>query len=62
MQPTRRWYFQVRCYEGGSSTFRRLAAATMSELVDKAARLYHNTWKKWPDMIEVKRTKDYTFN
>ena len=62
MQPTRRWFYSVRNYEGASSTFRRIRGSKLSEVVDKAAKLYHETWKKWPDVIEIKRSNDYTFN
>lgn len=61
MRPTRRWYYSVRTWEGSGSTFRKLEAATLSELVDKAIRLYRKTWKKWPDLIEIERQNDYTF-
>jgi hypothetical protein len=62
MQPVKRYYYRVSSREGGSSTSRTLICPTVGEVIDKAFSQYKETWKKWPDMVIIKRQAEYTYN
>ena len=62
MTVSKRYYYSIRSFQGGSATSRQLSAPTMSEVADKAFKLYKETWKKWPDMVFISRKETYTYN
>ena len=60
-QQPKRYSYSVRHYEGNSSTFRTLICPQMTDVIDKSFTLYKETWKRWPDMVVIKRQGQYTY-
>lgn len=58
----RKYYYQIKSWEGKFSTARSLSSVSMSAVIDRAFLLYEKTWDRSPDLIEVNKENGYTFN
>ena len=61
LRRTKQLYFFIRNKKGTSTSSRQLSAPSLSAIVDKALRLYINTWKEAPDVIEVESKDTYHY-
>ena len=52
-------FYQVRSWHGRYSTIRSIPGTIMSEVIDKAFKLYETTWKVSPDIVEIKQSDTY---
>ena len=46
-------YYSVRSWEGQASKFRHLSAERVSDLIDRSLTLYKQTWRTFPDILEI---------
>jgi len=53
MQDNTKKEYSIRIYLGKSSSFTWVSSNHLSEALDEALISYKNTWKTYPDKIEV---------
>ena len=56
-EPTDGASYRVKTHDDIHTTIRLLHGKTISEVVDKAFKLYYDTWDKFPDFADLEKNK-----
>jgi len=58
----RRFFYRVSYTDRGYTFHRQLAGLNLSDVLDLALKIYLMNWDKDPDVIEIKRTNNYSYS